>query len=73
MPKIYANNHEKFMTRYLETNESTIVGIERIVMCLNKTGALLPCSLMFKILPLLGKGIRMVSFIKRVKTEDKFN
>lgn len=69
MPKIYANNHDKFMIHYLETSESKVVGIEREVMCLDKVGAMTPCSLLFKVLPVLGKGIRMVAFMKLLKRD----
>lgn len=31
MPKCYADNHDKFMAKYLETNESKIVGRERTI------------------------------------------
>jgi len=69
MPKCYGNHHEKFMIRYLETNQPHVVGVERTVMCLNKFGAMVPASLLFKVLPILNKGIRMVSFIKLVKID----
>ena len=64
MPKCYGNMHDKLMGRYLETNSSKYVGLEREVMCLHKLGYVIPCSIMFKILPVLTKGIRMVGFIK---------
>ncbi len=46
------------MLRYFETNVSNnIIGIERIVLPINKGGYLVPCSLMIKILPNLDEGI----------------
>ncbi|CAK68406.1 unnamed protein product (macronuclear) [Paramecium tetraurelia] len=70
MPKCYADNHDKFMSKYLETNESKIVGKERTVYCQHKNGSIIPCLLMFKILPQLKKGLRMVSFFKVLENFD---
>ena len=38
MPKIYSDMHDGFMKRFLETSESKIMGIERIIMAQNKDG-----------------------------------
>ncbi|CAD8114609.1 unnamed protein product [Paramecium primaurelia] len=70
MPKCYADNHDKFMLKYLETNESKIVGRERTVYCQHKNGSIVPCLLMFKILPQLKKGLRMVNFFKILENYD---
>ena len=32
MPKFYADQHDLFMKNYLETSESKIIGLERLVL-----------------------------------------
>jgi hypothetical protein len=32
MPKVYADQHDVFMRNYLETSESKIIGLERLVL-----------------------------------------
>ena len=36
MPKVYADLHDSFMSRYLETSEPKIIGMERVVLCMKK-------------------------------------
>ena len=57
MPKFYSDSHDLFMKNYLETSESKIIGLERVVLALNKSGYLVACTLMIKILPNLDEGI----------------
>lgn len=57
MPKVYGNLHDGFLHRFLESSESRVIGTERTVMCLNKAGYLIPCTLMIKVLPNLDFGI----------------
>ena len=69
MPKIIADGHDGMMRRYFETSESVIIGKERIVFPVNKSGYLVPCSLMIKVLPTLDEGIRVVGFLKDLEGE----
>lgn len=57
MPRVYGNMHDAFIHRYLETSESKVIGVERQVMCQNKAGYIVPCTIMIKILPSLDEGI----------------
>ena len=66
MPKAYGDMHDKFIQKYLNTSYSTIIGQERMIMCQNKQGYIIPCSLMIKVLPSLQEGIQMVGFIKEI-------
>jgi hypothetical protein len=57
MPKIYGDFHDDLMKRYMDTTDAIVMNKERMVLCLNKNGYLLPCSLMIKILPNLDEGV----------------
>lgn len=57
MPKVYSDQHDQFMRTYLETSDSKIIGLERLVLAQNKQGYLVACTLMIKILPNLDEGI----------------
>ena len=51
---------------YLETSEPKVIGLERLVLCQNKLGYLVPCTLMIKVLPNLDEGIQIVGFLKDI-------
>lgn len=72
MPKVYADLHDGFMRSYLETSESKIIGLERLVLPQNKQGYLVPCTLMIKVLPNLDEGIQIVGFLKDIDTSNAF-
>jgi len=72
MPKIYADLHDGFMRSYLETSESKIIGLERLVLPQNKQGYLVTCTLMIKVLPNLDEGIQIVGFLKDIDTTSDF-
>lgn len=57
MPRIIGDIHERFMKEYIDTNESNIIGRERMVLAQNKQGMMVPCKLLIKILPDLEKGV----------------
>ena len=57
MPRVYGNMHDSFLDRFLETSQSKTIGVERVVMSLNKSGYIVPSTLMVKILPNLEEGI----------------
>lgn len=57
MPKVYGDIHDDLMKRYINTTEAIVMNKERMVLCMNKNGYLLPCSLMIKIVPNLEEGI----------------
>lgn len=67
MPKFYSDSHDMYIRNYLETSESKIIGIERTVLALNKSGYLVACSLMIKILPNLDEGIQIIGFLKDIE------
>lgn len=69
MPKLLGNLHDHFITKYLDTSESKIIGHERTVFCLHKKGYLIPSSIMIKVLPHLDQGIQMVAFLKEIHTQ----
>lgn len=69
MPKAIADIHENLMRRYFETSEAKVIGLERIIFPVDKSGYIVPCSLMIKILPNLDEGIRLVGFLKDIEKE----
>ena len=72
MPKAYADLHDGFIRSYLETSESKIIGLERLVLPQNKQGYLVPCTLMIKVLPNLDEGIQIVGFLKDIDTANAY-
>lgn len=73
MPKVYADLHDGFMKNYLETSDPKVIGIERLVLCQNKVGYLVPCTLMIKVLPNLDDGIQIVGFLKDIDNNQATN
>ena len=63
MPKVYADLHDDFMNIYMQTSRNKVMNRERMVLCMNSQGYLLPCSLMIKVLPNLSQGISIVGFL----------
>lgn len=57
MPRVYGNMHDSFLNNFLETSIAKTIGVERIVMSLNKSGYIVPSTLMIRILPNLDEGI----------------
>jgi PAS domain S-box-containing protein len=67
MPKILGDSHDSVMKRYFETSEPHVIGVERLMFPTNKSGYMVPCTLMIKVLPTLDEGIRVVGFLKDVE------
>lgn len=67
MPKAIADLHDGFMRNYLETSVPKVIGTERLVLCQDKSGYLVPCTLMIKVLPNLDEGIQIVGFLKDIE------
>lgn len=67
IPNVLAEIHDELMRRYFDTSVSKAMGKERIVFALNKSGYIVPCTLMIKVFPNLNEGIRVVGFLKKVE------
>ena len=61
------------MRRYMETSEARIIGKERFILPQTKSGYVVPCTLMVKVLPNLDDGIKMVGFLKDVDSSPAIN
>ncbi|EGR31396.1 PAS domain S-box family protein [Ichthyophthirius multifiliis] len=70
MPKVYSELHDAFLSRFLETSESKLLGMERIVLAMKKNKFLVPCTIMIKILPNLDEGITIVGFLKDIQSNN---
>jgi len=57
MPKGYSDLHDAFLLSYLQSYERKFEGIERTVYCRNKSGYLIPSTLITKVIPHLKEGI----------------
>jgi len=68
MPRVYGNIHDSFLDRFLETSVSKTIGVERVIMSLNKSGYIVPSTLMIKVLPNLDEGIQIVGFLKEIES-----
>jgi PAS domain S-box-containing protein len=66
MPKIYGDNHNATLTRYIRASESKVNGHERVVPALTKEGFILPTTALTKALPTLAKGIQIVGFLAKM-------
>ena len=64
IPKFIADIHDSLMKRYIETSEARVVGTERFILPQTKSGYVIPCTIMVKVLPNLDDGIKMVGFLK---------
>lgn len=53
MPRVIGNVHDQFILRYFETGEARIMGSNRGVFALNKTGHIFFCELFLTVLPVL--------------------
>lgn len=53
MPRIIGTVHDQFMLRYFETGEARIMGSNRGVFALKKTGHIIFCELFLTVLPVL--------------------
>lgn len=70
MPRIYAEAHDGFLRKFLDTGEQRTLWKERIIFAQNKSGYLVPCSLMTKVIPNLAEGIRIVGFLKELDVDS---
>ncbi len=48
MPKIYAENHEKWMRRYFKDNRGSVMNTERVVYSLNRRGFVVPVNVTYR-------------------------
>lgn len=53
MPRVIGNVHDQYMLRYFETGEARIMGSNRGVFALKKTGNIFFCELFLSVLPVL--------------------
>jgi hypothetical protein len=70
MPKIYGENHNAVLTRYIKSSESKVNGTERLVPALTKEGHMLPITALSKVLPSLIDGIQIVAFIAKFELKS---
>ena len=69
MPKPKADIHSYLIKDFIECSNSTIMGKERIILCINTINYLIPCSLMIKCYPFLDEGIQMIGLLKEENEE----
>jgi len=69
MPDIIGGMHDNLMRRYLQTSSPHIIGRERPIFAMNKSGYIVPCGLMIKVYPNLDEGIRVVGFMRRLDSD----
>jgi len=67
MPDILGNIHNELMRNYFETSVSEFIGKDKSVFAMNKSGYLVPCSLMIKVYPNLDEGIRVIGFLRKIE------
>lgn len=72
MPKILAGVHDDFIRNFIQTSQSKVLGIERQVFAMDKSGFLVPCSLMIRVLPNLTRGLLIVGFLKKTENTDHY-
>jgi len=65
MPDILGSIHNDLMRNYFETSVSEVIGKDKLVYAMNKSGYLVPCSLMIKVYPNLDEGIRVIGFLRK--------
>lgn len=72
MPKVVSEIHDNFLKKFLDTSVAgSTINQERLVLCLNKQGYLVACSLMIKVLPSLSEGITLVGFLKEMESPEE--
>ena len=72
MPKVVSEIHDNFLKKFLDTSVAgSTINQERLVLCLNKQGYLVACSLMIKVLPSLSEGISLVGFLKEMESQEE--
>ena len=67
MPDIIGDAHDGIMRKYFETTQGKVMGKERAVYPMTKSGYIVPCTLMIKVYPNLNEGIKVVGFLKRIE------
>lgn len=70
MPECFSKIHDTLISRYLQTSESEVMGVERTVFPLSKKGFIVPSTLMIKVLPDLTKGIQFAGFLSDVENNE---
>ena len=63
MPQVISEIHNDLMKRYLDTSKEVVIGKEWIVFPQNKSGYIVPCTLLLRIFPNLSEGIKIVGFL----------
>jgi len=69
MPDCLGNIHDDLMKRYFQTSSPHIMGRERQIYAMNKSGYIVPCGLMVKVYPNLDEGIRVVGFLRKFEAD----
>lgn len=70
MPKVFAENHDKWMRRYFDTNREKVMNTERRVFPIVKRGFIFPANLLYKILPEVSSSINIIAIFNQVTSDD---
>lgn len=65
-PKCIADQHDLTLQNYLESDSSKSIDVERVIFPVGKSGYIVPCQIIIKVLPNLERGIQMVGFMKEL-------
>ena len=63
MPKIFADDHDMNVQRYMTSSKCKTKGQELIVPGLHKNGYIIPITALIKVIPSLKEGIHIATFI----------
>lgn len=70
MPKIFAINHDAFLKRFIKSEVTGSSYKERMIYPLHRSGFLVPCTTLQRLLPDLSMGIQFVLFLQKIKFEE---
>ena len=65
MPDVFAKHHNSFIENFLESGDIDHINKGRVVFPVDKEGYLVPCSIILKVLPNLGDGLRIAGLLTR--------
>ena len=65
MPKIFADQHDRNVRRYMTSSKCKTKGQELVVPGLHKEGYIVPITALIKVIPSMKEGIRIATFIGR--------
>lgn len=66
MPLAFAENHNRWMSRYFHSNEDSVMNSERKIIALDSKGFMIACTLLIKVLPTMRKGIEVIGIFSKV-------